>query len=70
MTKPLKIAGQGCDWTEEVAALTKNRLCEVGFYARILNLNSKFYVVYSYRDFTKEEAFAVLSQTFVEKEHE
>jgi hypothetical protein len=64
MTQPIKITGIGCSWTSEEALFSKNRLCEVGFYAKLLYIKEHYYVLYSYRDFTNEEAIELLNKTF------
>lgn len=70
MTNPIKIAGLGSDWTERYAKLYKEKLCEVGFEAKILNISGRFYVVYSYRIFTTEEIDNLLKELFGEKNDE
>lgn len=62
MIHPVKIFGIGCEWTNEEALFNKNRLCEVGFSAKLLYVNGHYYVLYSYRDFTKEEAIEILNK--------
>lgn len=67
MTKPIRIAGIGCNWDEGYARLYKNKLCDVGFEVRILNRKMGYFVAYSYRSFTAEEADALLKITLGEE---
>ena len=64
MTQPIKISGVGCEWTSEEALFNKNKLCEVGFCAKLLYVNGHYYVLYSYTDFTNEEATELLNKAF------
>lgn len=70
MTSPIKIAGIGCQWTEHYAKLYKEKLCEVGFEAKIMYLRGDYYVSYSYRAFTTEELNKLVKEIFGEENDE
>lgn len=58
---PIKIAGINCNWNKDYAQAYKNKLCENGFYARIVKRAEKYYVAYCYRSFTTIECDKVIN---------
>ena len=50
--------------------LYKEKLCEVGFYAKTLKIEDGFYVAYLYRSFTSEEIQVTLNGILGEENDE
>jgi hypothetical protein len=68
MKSPIKIAGIGCSWDFSYALLYKDKLCEVGYCAKILYVKEAHHVAYCYREFTSSEAESLIIDIFRKEE--
>lgn len=59
---PVKVAGIFCCWSQEYAQSYKNKLCENGFFAKVLCYEGDFYVAYCYRSFSNLECEKAVSE--------